>query len=157
LIERAFEYVGKDYNKIVAFDDFVRANPQKPSIIKFHGDFTSNDDSLIFTESSYFQRLDFESPLDIKLRADMLGNTLLFLVYSLSDVNLRFMWFKLQKLVSQQRSTKRRDHFAYIVMAERNHVFEDICRHSRDIGTIFLDNLDIQNSLVKLLEELANE
>jgi len=156
LIERAFAHTGKDFNKITTFDDFVNASPDKTSIIKFHGDFSSDDKSLVFTESSYFERLDFESPLDIKLRSDMLGNTLLFLGYSFSDFNIRYMWFKLQKLLTAQRTTRRRDPFAYIVMAQRNPVFEEICKHSRDIGVIFLNGLDVQKSLIDFLKEISD-
>ncbi|MVB33562.1 Sir2 family NAD-dependent protein deacetylase, partial [Vibrio cholerae] len=43
-------------------------------------------------------RLEFESPLDIKLRADVLGKSVLFIGYSLADVNLRFLFYKLAKL-----------------------------------------------------------
>lgn len=157
IIERAFDHMSKPYNKIVTVHDLQNAKPGCTSIVKFHGDFSSNDDSLIFTESSYFERLSFESPLDILLRADMLGNTLLFVGYSLSDINIRYMWFKLQRLLAEQQSAKRRDPFAYIVTAQRNPVFEDICKHSRDIGVLFLDTLDPQRSLIRLLQQLVDQ
>ena len=38
-------------------------------IVKFHGTF-DDDASLVLTESSYFDRLEFESAIDIKLRAN---------------------------------------------------------------------------------------
>jgi hypothetical protein len=156
LIERSFTQVRQQHNKIVTVHDLLHANPDWPSIVKFHGDFTSNDDSLVFTESSYFARLDFESPLDIRLRADMLGHTLLFLGYSLSDINIRYMWLKLQNLLAKQPSAKRLDPFAYIVATNRNPIFEDICKHSRDIGVLFLDPIDPQRSLIDLLQELVD-
>lgn len=157
LIERSFQYKKKEINKIVTVDDLRKANPDLPSIVKLHGDFSGDDDSIVFTESSYFERLNFESPLDIRLRSDMLGNVLLFVGYSMSDVNIRYMWFKLQKLLATQQSTMRRKHFAYIIATKRNPVFEAICEHSRDIGVLFLDPLEPQGSLISLLEDLATQ
>ena len=49
-------------------------------------------------ESSYFRRLDFESPLDLKLRADVLGKSVLFIGYSIADVNIRLLFWKLSQL-----------------------------------------------------------
>jgi len=65
--------------------------------LSLHGDF-DDDSSLVLTESSYFERLSFESPLDIKLRYDSIGKSLLFIGYSLSDINIRYLLYKLQRL-----------------------------------------------------------
>lgn len=35
------------------------------------------------------------SPLDIKLRADALGKSILFIGYSLTDINIRYLLYKL--------------------------------------------------------------
>jgi len=67
------------------------------SIYKFHGDF-NNDDSLVLTETSYYDRMEFEDPLDIRLRSDILNNTLLLLGYSLGDINTRYIFYKLHKI-----------------------------------------------------------
>jgi hypothetical protein len=66
-------------------------------IIKFHGDF-ENDESIVLDETSYFRRLDFEAPLDIKLRADVLGRSVLFIGYSLADINIRYLFYRLSCL-----------------------------------------------------------
>jgi len=156
LIERTFKFNKIKYNKLVTIEDFQESNPEHISIVKFHGDLTSNDESLVFTESSYFERLSFESPLDISLRSDMIGNTLIFLGYSLSDFNLRYMWFKLQKLIEEQAYKKKGDPFAYIVLTKRNPIFEEICKNSRNIGIIHLNPNDVQNSMIDLLEKIVN-
>jgi hypothetical protein len=156
LLEKTFEYHKIDYNKLVTIEDFQDSNPSYLSIIKFHGDLSSSDDSLVFTESSYFERLSFESPLDISLRSDMIGNTLIFLGYSLSDFNIRYMWYKLQMLLKEQAYSKRRDPFAYIVVTKRNPIFEEICKNSRDIGIIYLDPNNVQNSMIELLDTIVN-
>src|SRR5204862_304382 len=71
-LEAAFEHHGRPYAKIVSVADLPGIRPDVTQIVKFHGDF-ADEASIVLDESSYFRRLDFESPLDIKLRADALG------------------------------------------------------------------------------------
>lgn len=96
-IENAFDHYGRDYVKIVSVADLARIRPDVTQIIKFHGDF-ENDETIVLDETSYFRRLEFESPLDIKLRADVLGRSVLFIGYSLNDINIRYLFYKLSQL-----------------------------------------------------------
>ncbi|MCW7537384.1 SIR2 family protein [Aquabacterium sp. A7-Y] len=96
-LENAFDHYRKDYVKVVSVADLARIRPGVPQIIKFHGDF-ENDESIVLDESSYFRRLEFESPLDIKLRADVLGRSVLFIGYSLADINIRYMFYRLSQM-----------------------------------------------------------
>lgn len=96
-LENAFEHHGREYVKIVTVADLSRIRPDVTQIVKYHGDF-ENDASIVLDESSYFRRLDFESPLDIKLRADVLGRSVLFIGYSLSDINIRYLFYRLARL-----------------------------------------------------------
>lgn len=57
--------------------DVAEAQAELPHIVKFHGDF-DDDASLVLTESDYFERLDFDTPLDSKFQADVLGRSILF-------------------------------------------------------------------------------
>src|SRR5262245_51917984 len=77
IIERAFDLRGVACHTIANIDDIGTAPPNVTHVVKFHGSF-SDDASLVLTESNYFDRLDFESALDLKLRADTLGKSLLF-------------------------------------------------------------------------------
>lgn len=70
----------------------------KPQIIKYHGDLRY-EDTLVLTERSYYRRLDFESPMDLKFRSDLLGRSVLFLGYSFNDVNIRVIWHKLMQMM----------------------------------------------------------
>jgi hypothetical protein len=96
-LERAFEFHGKDYLKIALVADLTKIKDHQTQIVKFHGDF-DDDNSIVLTQTSYFERLEFETPLDIKLRSDVLGKGVLFIGYSLSDINLRFIFYKLSKM-----------------------------------------------------------
>jgi SIR2-like domain len=46
---------------------------------------------LVITETDYFNRLAFDSALDIKFRSDALGRTVLFIGYSMTDMNIRLL------------------------------------------------------------------
>lgn len=96
-LEIALTRRGKQCVKIANVGDFPKITDEKTQIVKLHGDF-DDDSSLVLTETSYFERLAFESPLDIKLRADIIGKTVLFVGYSLSDINIRYLLHKLHRL-----------------------------------------------------------
>jgi hypothetical protein len=95
-------------------------------VIKFHGDFDEKD-SLVLTESNYFDRLEFEGPLDILLRADALNRPILFVGYSLSDMNMRYLFHKLWKVWEKARVSDARKK-SYIYLAAPNPVEEEIYR-----------------------------
>lgn len=89
-IEAAFEAHGCEYVKIANARDIAKIREEVAQIVKFHGDF-DDDDSLVITETDYLERLAFNSPLDIKFRADALGKTVLFIGYSMVDMNIRLL------------------------------------------------------------------
>lgn len=149
-LETAFEAFNKKYKRIVDVDDFVNIKNDVTQIVKFHGD-TTYDDSIVLTESSYFDRLSFESPLDIKLRADMLGKTILFVGYSLSDINIRLLIYKLDQLWKQSNIKQRPK--SYLFLPTPNPIQEKIFE-SRGIIPIIGEELDKQESTKNFLKSL---
>ena len=127
------------HTRIVTVADLARVRGDTVQLVKFHGDF-ENDESIVLDESSYFRRLDFETPLDIKLRADALGRSVLFLGYSLADVNIRYLFYKLSRLwksslggAVQPRSylfAPRADEVQQVVLAQWG--IEMICSRNDD-------------------------
>jgi hypothetical protein len=93
-LETAFDLHGRDYVKIVNAKDIARIQEGLPQIVKYHGDF-DDDKSIVLAETDYLDRLSFESPLDIKFRSDALGKTILFIGYSMTDLNIRFLMHRL--------------------------------------------------------------
>lgn len=93
-LELAYQVHDRPYLKISNTHDLVAADGLKTQIVKFHGDF-SDDSTLVIAENDYFKRLAFETPLDIKFKADSLGRTLLFIGYSVSDLNIRLLLYHL--------------------------------------------------------------
>jgi len=95
-LEAAHDEYGVRYDKVAKVSDLVATSESHRQIIKLHGDF-DDDKSIVLCETSFFDRLSFESPLDIKLRNDVLGNAVLFIGYSLSDINMRLLFYRLAK------------------------------------------------------------
>lgn len=117
-IEAAFDVCGQDYARIANAGDLAGADPRQAHIIKFHGDF-EDIDSLVITETDFFDRLRFESALDIKLRADALDKTVLFIGYSMSDIHIRLLLHHLWR--TWQRSGYIGDRpKSYIFMTHRD-------------------------------------
>lgn len=150
-LETAFMAWGKKYKRIISVDDFVNSNNTETQIVKFHGD-TISDPSIVLTESSYFERLAFDSPLDIKLRADMLGKSILFIGYSLSDINIRLLIYKLDQLWQNSNNSSRRPK-SYLFMPTPNPIQETILKN-RGIHTIIGEELDKTKSIEEFLKKL---
>jgi hypothetical protein len=123
-LELAFDHHKAPYHKITNVNEIAESTPGALDIIKFHGDF-DQDDSLVITESNYFDRLEFESPLDVVLRADALSHPFLFIGYSLADVNIRYLFHKLGKTWREAKISAARKQ-SHIFMSRPNPVEERI-------------------------------
>jgi hypothetical protein len=123
-IENAFDYFKKPYNRIVNVSDLAAATDGKTQIVKFHGDF-DDDNSIVLDETSYFERLRFESPLDIKLRSDVLGRSVLFIGYSLADINIRLLFHRLASLWKSSSSASSQP-LSFVFSAKPNPVQEAV-------------------------------
>lgn len=151
-LEKAFAAFNKPFKKITNVRDLIDITNGVTQIVKFHGDF-DDDNSLVFAESSYLERLELESPLDIKLRADILGKSVLFIGYSLSDINMRFLLYKLNKLWDDAHYAQNRPK-SYFFMAKPNKVQERILE-SRNIISIAAESNDASGSLELFLADLV--
>ena len=153
IIERAFGLKGTACHAVANLDDIVAAPVDATTqIVKLHGTF-DDDGSLVLTETSYFDRLEFESPIDIKMRADILGKTLLFIGYSLSDINIRYMLYKLYKMRKQMRREASRSHSAFLTTFGSN-VIQSTLLAEWNISIVDLDPVDSTESLAGFLEGL---
>jgi hypothetical protein len=151
-LEVAYSLHGRDYIKIVNARDLARATEGLPQIIKFHGDF-EDDQSLVLAETDYFDRLSFDSPLDIKYRADTLGRTILFIGYSMSDMNIRLMLHRLWRTWSQSRREKDRP--PSFVFASRSDPVRDAVLEQWGI-TVLASGRDCpEEGLLEFLEHLS--
>ena len=150
-LEKAFSLNNKEYTKIISVDDLVNIKKNSTQIIKFHGD-TISDSSIVLAESDYFERLAFESPLDIKLRADMLSKSILFLGYSLSDINIRILIYKLDQLWKKSNNNSNRPQ-SYIFLPTPNPIQEKVLR-ARGVIPIVGESIDKKESIERFLDSL---
>ena len=119
-IEKSFDHWKKPFHKITNVNDIAGSKSGTIDVIKFHGDF-DQDDTLVLTESNYFDRLQFEGPLDIMLRADALHRPILFIGYSLADMNIRYLFHKLWKIWNEAHISDARKK-SFIFMSRPNPV-----------------------------------
>lgn len=149
-LETAFDAAEKPWKRIVEIQDLVNAEG-KTQIVKFHGDM-DRADSMVLTESSYFERFDLNSPLDVKLRADALNKSILFLGYSLADTNLRYLTYKLHKLWRESTAAANQLK-SYILVSAYNPVQKDVLER-RGIYTITGESLDKSQNVESFLRSL---
>lgn len=123
-LETAFEIHGRDFVKIAHAKDLTRIREGVTQVIKYHGDF-DDDTSLVLTETDYFNRLAFDSPLDVKFRADALGRAILFIGYSMSDMNIRLLLHRLWETWSASGFEKDRPG-SFVFMTSANPVQETV-------------------------------
>lgn len=163
-IEKAFQHYKIPCHKVVGVDGLI--NPKliashgavapahkrfrETTVIKFHGDFSEHS-SLVFKETNYHERLDFRHPLDTKLLAEALCRSVLFIGYSFTDKNIRYIWHRLREARKSVHPSRRpRSFFATFADNElQRAVFEEM-----DIETIVLDPADPDNNLAALFGEI---
>ncbi len=151
-LEKAYEYWDKPYVKIVTVRDLVKIRQGVPQIIKYHGDF-DDPSTLTVSETNFFERLELESPLDIKLRADALARSVLFIGYSLSDINLRLLFYKLSKAWGRHADSGVRPP-SFLFTPRRNPVQQAVLAQW-GITVISPEKENAGDALVEFLKELT--
>lgn len=153
-LEIAFRRSKQEFTKVANVGNFTSIRDGITQIIKLHGDL-DDDDSLVLTETSYFERLAFESPLDIKLRSDTIGKSILFVGYSLSDINIRYLLYKLHRLWDESEFVAARPK-SYIFLTRPNAV-QEVILEERGIIPIVSEIDDESESLTAFMEKLLRD
>lgn len=123
IIEQTYRDLALPVTPVILPKDVALANPDRTQVVKYHGDL-AHERTLVLTESAYYKRLDFESPMDLKFRSDLLGKSVLFIGYSFRDINIRIIWFKLMDMMRDVPEADRRP--SYIVRFESNPALEEL-------------------------------
>lgn len=153
-LEVAHRLHGREFVKIVNARDLARAGEGVAQIIKFHGDF-EDDRSLVLAETDYFDRLAFDSPLDVKFRSDTLGRTILFVGYSMSDLNIRLLLHRLWRMWRDSGREKDRPP-SFVFLADRDPVRDTVLEHW-GISVISNEEHDPERGLTTFLDQLATD
>ena len=151
-LEIAHAEFGVKYDRIASVADMVAVSDGHRQIIKFHGDFAA-DESIVLYETSYYQRLNFDTPLDIKLRNDVLSNSVLFIGYSLTDFNIRLLFYRLTDMWGKSPLASARPK-SYVFTNRPNPAAEEVLRHW-GIEMIVSDEDGPKTALTDLLQELV--
>src|SRR5215217_8081728 len=152
-LEAAFDIHGCPYDRIANARDIAAAEGTATQIIKFHGDF-EDDASLVLAETDYFNRLSFEAPLDVKFKADALGRTILFIGYSMSDINIRLLLHRLWQ--TWARSGHERDRPRSFVFMPACSPIQEAVLGSWGITLVHGEGADPGDALVQFLEALLD-
>lgn len=151
-LERAFEANGREV-AVSAIEMQMGASREDCEIVKFHGDM-SHPDQIVLTESDYEKRLAFSTPMDFRLRSDLLGRVVLFLGYSFRDSNVSY----LLRLFTDDFFDKAgglRGTRAYIVTPNPSE-FERELFAARRIEVIPVDGMNIMEDTEALLREVRS-
>jgi len=111
-IEGALQDAGRPWHVLASIGDFHRPLRGACEVVKFHGTLKAKE-TMVLQESHYFERMDLSAAVDQRLRADLLGNSFLFIGYSFSDANIRYIWYRMNKLRREQHGNAppRRSYF----------------------------------------------
>lgn len=150
LIEKYYEMNGRSYKKIVNIEDMNMLNTSETRIIKFHGDI-DDENSIVLSESQYFERMSFQSFLDVQLQADLLQYHVLFLGYSLSDINVKLLLYHARKRWKEYGRKKQ----AYIFTVTPNSIQKSVFEGNDIISFSGSDTIDKMVGTQKFLEELT--
>lgn len=150
-IEAAFAAHGCAFVKVANARDIVKTREGVTQIVKFHGDF-DDDQSLVLTETDYFNRLSFDSPLDVKLQADALGRTVLFIGYSMSDMNIRLLLHRLWRTWRTSGYEKERPKSFVFMM--RGNPLQEAVLSQWGITALSGESDDPEQALTQFLEDL---
>ncbi len=155
-VEGALRDAGKQAAVLASFADFQGPRARDVcEVIKFHGTL-DQPDTIVLTESSYFQRMALDAPPDQQLRADLLANSFLFIGYSFSDVNIRYIWYRMNQLREQSQMGVKHAQARRCFFATHGAglVQPDILQQW-NIDVIQLDPTDKSASVAELLQSIA--
>jgi len=152
-IENAFQDKGKTPLVLTKLEDFAKPwEKHDCEIIKFHGNII-DENSMILTETQYFDRMALDEAVDQKLRSDLLSNSFLFIGYSFSDTNIRYIWYKINKLKKIQKGDDQFDLRKSYYVTFGNEPIQAKLLQNWDIEVVSLNPENYGESLFQFLEE----
>ena len=112
-LERSFRLNGRCVD-VIAVEAQMGGQYDDCQIVKFHGDW-DHPDHIVLTELEYEKRIALSTPIDYRLKADLLGSVILFVGYSFRDPNVSYL-FQLFTDEVWGRASTRPGTRAYIIV-----------------------------------------
>jgi hypothetical protein len=151
-LERAFALHGKDA-QASAIEMHMGGARTGSEIIKFHGDL-NHPNQIVLTESDYEKRLALSTPMDFRLRSDLLGRVILFIGYSFRDPNVSYL-FRLFTDEFFDKTGGLSGTRAYIVTPEPSG-FERSLFEARRIEVIPISGMNMTEETASVLDEMRS-
>jgi hypothetical protein len=148
LLERACERASKPYRLVVRNEEISYLAPDKFTLIKIHGS-VEQPDTLVITEDDY---LDFFSELPTVatvLKAEFATKPLLFLGYSLEDINFKRLYAEVT------RELDRHKRLAYAVQRAPSGFAVKWWRQSKEVEIIDADATEFLQALATEVEQFT--
>jgi hypothetical protein len=157
-IEDALRDARKPVRVLARLEDFSIATPPGAcEVVKFHGDL-DYPETVVLTEGQVFDRFRLEAAPDQCLRVDLLGNSFLFIGYSFSDINIRYIWYRMDRLRRESGPARGR-----AVKPPRSYwatfgagAIQAKLLDDWHIDVIALDPLDPPKSVAQLLQTISS-
>ncbi|HKG40365.1 MAG TPA: SIR2 family protein [Conexibacter sp.] len=154
LIERALALHGRTAEWVARERDLPKVLTRRQhgldvcEVVKFHGDLRARE-TLVVTESEYEERLRLETPMDHRLRSDLLGRAVLFIGYSFRDPNVSYLFSLVERAFGELPEAQygRR---AFIAIPDPSE-FERELFKQRNIDVIALDSGRLGEDTAELL------
>jgi hypothetical protein len=151
-LERAYALRGIGTRSVVLENQMGRNGGGEVEIIKFHGDL-NHPDQIVLTESDYERRLTLSSPLDARLKADLLGRTVIFMGYSFRDPNVSYLFRRVTEELEMGKRVSGQPR-AFIALPDPSD-FEYRLFRDRRIGVVALDGARVTDELAALIHMIG--
>lgn len=151
-IERSFNLHDRP-NKAVAIEEHMRSKDGITEVVKFHGDW-NHPDRMVLTESDYESRMEFNTPMDLRLWSDLLNRSILFLGYSFRDQNVAYLFRQVNERFAQLPNTIS-GYRAHIVVQDPSQ-FERRLFRERNMEVVPIDSHDPTAQVAELLYEIRS-
>ena len=151
-IERSFK-LNQRPHKAVVIEEQMRTDNGIAEVVKFHGDW-NHPDRMVLTESDYERRMEFKTPMDLRLWSDLLNRSILFLGYSFRDPNIAYLFRQVRERFAQLPNSTY-GYRAHIVVPEPSR-FEKRLFQERNIEVITIDSHDLTSQVATLLNDIRS-
>ena len=151
-IETYYRHRGRKPNVVSKVDHLRDLDISETTLIKFHGDLRYPEE-IVITESQYVERMELESPMDLRFRNDLLHSKFIFMGYSFKDFNVRLIWHRLRRLLNPYRALFSESFDSNFIASRPNPVFDTVME-PKGLRVLPLDVDDIKELIPSCIEKI---